>query len=210
MGTPNDSKKTRASLIEAAGQLFAERGFNGVTVRDIVKQAETHLSALNYHFRSKEALYREVVLEACRADSISLKDQQLLLRLDPHRALGILVKESLTAYARQTAKSWQTVVITRECREPSEVFTEVVREYFSPELDFVAGIIGRIVDRAPESQAVRFAVVGMIGLVETFGLYGHLIDAVAPALSRQIGKGDLLTERITHLVVEAAKTFPGE
>jgi AcrR family transcriptional regulator len=83
MGTPKDSKKTRAKLIEAAGQLFAKNGFNGVTVRDIAKRPHTHLSALNYHFRSKEALYREAIPETCKSDSITPKERLTTAKTRP-------------------------------------------------------------------------------------------------------------------------------
>jgi len=52
---------TRARLVQAARRLFAERGFRNATVRDIAARAESNLASINYHFRSKEALYLEVL-----------------------------------------------------------------------------------------------------------------------------------------------------
>ncbi len=204
MGTAKNSEKTRKKLIEAAGQLFAERGFNGVTVRDIAQKAGTNLSALNYHFRSKEALYREVILEACKTASISPEDQRSLLQLAPHDALFLLVKEALKEYEKQTASNWHIVIINRECGEPSQVFEEVMDIYFKPEADFLARILGKIADQLPDSRQIRFATIGLIGLLETFGLYGHLIEAVAPGLPQQFKEEDWLAKQIFHLVIEAA------
>ncbi len=47
-------------LILVAMRLFAERGFDGVTVRDIAKDAEVSVGLINHHFESKEGL-REAV-----------------------------------------------------------------------------------------------------------------------------------------------------
>jgi AcrR family transcriptional regulator len=48
----------------AAGeQLFADRGFSAVSVRDIAAAAEVNVAAVNYHFQSKENLYREVLTQ---------------------------------------------------------------------------------------------------------------------------------------------------
>ena len=204
MGTPKNSNKTRVKLTAAAGELFADRGFNGVTVRDIVKKAETNLSALNYHFRTKEALYREVVLEACGATSISVDEQKMLLDLEPRKALFILVYESFKEYDKKKSSNWQTILINRECREPSPVFEEVIQVYFKPEIDFISQIVGKIVDQSPNAHPVRFAVISMISMIETFGLYGHLIDAVAPGLSGRLKKRELLAKQVVHLVIEAA------
>ncbi len=206
MGTQKDSERTRAKIIEAAGQLFAERGFNGVTVRDIVQKADTHLGALNYHFRTKDTLYREVLLEACREASFSPEDQRQLLKLDPRKALSLLVRESLETYRQQTASNWQNVIITRECWEPSAVFGDVVEEYLKPQTDFIARTIGKIVDRPFDSPSVQFAVLTLIGLLETFGLYDHYVDAVAPGLSDYGHNNNWFVKQIEHLVIEAASS----
>jgi len=204
MGTPKDSKKTRAKIIDAAGQLFAERGFNGVTVRDIVKKAETHLSALNYHFRTKDALYREVLLEACRQVSISPEDQEQLLKLDPRKALYLLISESLKSYHDQTASNWQNVVLTKECWEPSPVFGEIIKEYFKPATDFFSNIVGKTVDKPADDHQVRFSVISLLGLMDTFGLYGHLVDAVAPGLTDHLRKRNLLAKELFQTAIELA------
>lgn len=206
MGTSKDSEITRAKIIEAAGQLFAERGFKGVTVREIVHQAETHLSALNYHFRTKEALYREVVLEACKLASISAADQKILKKLKPRDALFILIKEGLKDYQGKNASHWQVVILTRESWEPSPVFDEVVEKHFKPESDFVAELIAQAVDKPAKSHDVRFGFLSMIALIETFGLYGHLVDAVAPGLNEHCAKKDWLVKKIANLVITAAKS----
>jgi AcrR family transcriptional regulator len=43
-------------LLDAAEQLFAERGFEAVSVRDITGKAEANVAAINYHFGTREAL----------------------------------------------------------------------------------------------------------------------------------------------------------
>lgn len=53
---PLDVADTRERIMLAAERLFAERGFDGVSVRDIVAAANVNLAAINYHFGSKGAL----------------------------------------------------------------------------------------------------------------------------------------------------------
>jgi AcrR family transcriptional regulator len=55
--------ETRTALIRAGRSLFATRGFDGTSVRDITRRAEANLGAITYHFGSKRGLY-EAVLEA--------------------------------------------------------------------------------------------------------------------------------------------------
>lgn len=54
---------TRAALLLAARKLFSERGYDGTSIRALTSAAGANLGAVTYHFGSKEALYRAVLLE---------------------------------------------------------------------------------------------------------------------------------------------------
>ncbi|HSJ02234.1 MAG TPA: TetR family transcriptional regulator [Verrucomicrobium sp.] len=54
------SALTRLGLLDAAERLFAENGIDGTSVRDITKAAQANLSAVSYHFGSKEGLMQAV------------------------------------------------------------------------------------------------------------------------------------------------------
>ena len=45
---------TKRKLLDAAELLFAERGFEAVSVRDITQLAKTNVAAVNYHFGSRD------------------------------------------------------------------------------------------------------------------------------------------------------------
>ena len=49
---------TQEQILEAACRLFAEKGYRGTTVAQICRAAHANIAAVNYHFRSKENLYR--------------------------------------------------------------------------------------------------------------------------------------------------------
>lgn len=55
---------TRQSIIKAAVHLFAEKGFENASVRDIVTRARVNQAAINYHFKGKDGLYLEVLKTA--------------------------------------------------------------------------------------------------------------------------------------------------
>ena len=68
---------SRQRLLAAAGEVFAEKGLKGGTVREICTRAEANLAAVNYYFRSKEELYEEIV----KRRQMPLTDERLR-RLD--------------------------------------------------------------------------------------------------------------------------------
>jgi AcrR family transcriptional regulator len=76
IGVSADSD-TREQIFLAAEKLFAERGYDGVSVRDIVAAANVNLAAINYHFGSKGELLLEIFRRRARELN---KERQRLLR----------------------------------------------------------------------------------------------------------------------------------
>ena len=60
-------ENTRDKILNAAGEVFAEQGFEGATIRAITERAGVNVAAVNYHFRDKAELYTRVVVDACSA-----------------------------------------------------------------------------------------------------------------------------------------------
>ncbi|MEQ9529849.1 MAG: TetR/AcrR family transcriptional regulator [Parvibaculaceae bacterium] len=74
-------QKTRDLILDTAERLFAERGFFGVSVRDITDAAETRLASVNYHFGTKEDLFKAVVERRFR--EIDADRQERFAALEP-------------------------------------------------------------------------------------------------------------------------------
>lgn len=58
-----EQAESRERLIKSALRLFATRGFDGTTVRDIADDAEVNLSLVSYYFQGKLGLYRTCIEE---------------------------------------------------------------------------------------------------------------------------------------------------
>src|SRR4029077_13793684 len=100
----NDSRPlTTERILDAAERLFADHGFEGTSIRDIVDTAKVNLAAVHYHFRSKEAL-----LEAVLTRRISLVNDARLQRLDTAEAAAAprspSVEEVLRAFIIPTVE----------------------------------------------------------------------------------------------------------
>lgn len=54
---------TPEKIKEAARKLFSEKGYGRTTTRDIANEASVNLALVNYHFRSKEDLFKSIMLE---------------------------------------------------------------------------------------------------------------------------------------------------
>jgi AcrR family transcriptional regulator len=92
----SESQETRHRILDAAQKLFAERGLNATSVRDITTEAGCNVAAVNYHFGGKENLY----VESFRAMLVPLRDHRMammdeLMRRDPAPTL----EEYLASFA---------------------------------------------------------------------------------------------------------------
>lgn len=79
---PNSGPKLR--LVEAAEKLFAEKGFESVSVRDITKEAGANVAAVNYHFGSRDGL-----VVAVMSRYMTPVNQERLVRLEQVEKSGV-------------------------------------------------------------------------------------------------------------------------
>lgn len=56
----NSSSSTKERILGAAESLFARRGFDGASLRQLTSAAGVNLAAVNYHFGSKEKLVEQI------------------------------------------------------------------------------------------------------------------------------------------------------
>lgn len=72
---------TRTKLLDAAERLFADKGYDGSSLREIADKANLHGALSTYYFGTKERLFDEVVGRR----AVELEEQRLanLARIDP-------------------------------------------------------------------------------------------------------------------------------
>src|ERR1700761_7793413 len=86
------SRATRRRLIDAAGEIFADVGFERATIKQITDRAGASLAAVNYHFSDKQELYYEVLLEAQRASIATMQSfEQLPADAPPQQQLTAFI-----------------------------------------------------------------------------------------------------------------------
>lgn len=64
--TPPDKIDKREQILQAAEQLFADKGFDGTSVRDIAHEANVNLAMISYYFGSKEKLLESLIEQRFR------------------------------------------------------------------------------------------------------------------------------------------------
>jgi AcrR family transcriptional regulator len=139
------SADTRQRLVDAAATLFADRGFQNVTVRQICAASNANVAAVNYHFGDKAGLYRAVVM---RAIQIMLETNELSRRagdgLSPEEQLRGFVRVFVSRLSGEGPNAWIHRLMAREMERPTEVLDQVMQQVFKPRIDYLCGVIGAI------------------------------------------------------------------
>lgn len=124
--TPADQGRpdtTRQRLLEAAGHVFADRGFDRATGKEICERAEANSAAINYHFGSMNGLYAAVLDEAHhRLITLETLSAALEGKTDPQEKLRITLHLGVRMLLGPVAKSWVLRVLAREISSPSLAF----------------------------------------------------------------------------------------
>lgn len=60
----NSSIGTKEKILVVASDLFGKKGFDGVSIRDIAKNADVNIASINYHFNNKKMLFQEVFVSS--------------------------------------------------------------------------------------------------------------------------------------------------
>lgn len=151
----------RERLLMAAEELFAHKGFDGTTVREICDRAGMNGAAVNYHFRDKETLYVEAVRNAHRCTEVGPGG----VTIDPaaapvDRLRGVIrqLVEQMTAPVRPTALQ----LLMRELGQPSDATRAVVEDFIRPMAHVLTEVLRDLMPSAtePERWMVGFSVVG--------------------------------------------------
>lgn len=132
---------TRAALIDAACQLFAQYGFTEVSTRMISKCAKVSQSSVHYHFDTKATLYEEVFRRVF--DIENALDHEKLIQKEPQ----VLQTDDGKSYAIHRLvldffnrnvffrESWKRDLIIREIIDPSPVYLNLVDNVLRLESD---------------------------------------------------------------------------
>jgi len=149
MSKTDSPKATRERLLNEAEALFAEKGYEAVSVREITTAAECNLAAVNYHFSSKWNLYLEVFRErwiprarrihAAFRESLNAKEA-----FSPTDVVEALARAFLEGPLTDEERSRHHQLMAREMAKPSGAFELLAREAMQPFFMEVAGMLHQV------------------------------------------------------------------
>jgi AcrR family transcriptional regulator len=174
-------EETRLRIIDTAIPLFGERGFDGVSTREIAAEAGVNPPALQYYFDSKEGLYRACgehitgqvsgavlpVLE--RAERLLSDDAPAPALIEAYCAIIEVVADLL--FAEADTSGWSDFLATEQAGFGPCVCLPLLRESFLDRLQTVcAGIVGRLSGKSGDDVECRLRSQAIEGQLKVFHL----------------------------------------
>jgi AcrR family transcriptional regulator len=130
MATRPSADPTRDRILVAAVDLFSERSFDGATTREIAQRAGVTQPLLNYHYRSKDELWRAAVDSLFDRLRRAMGDRAAGLRgVDELTSAKLLVREFIIFSARNPQLHR---IITQESKADSSRMDHLVERHVRP------------------------------------------------------------------------------
>lgn len=174
---------TREALIDAAIQAFSRSGFDGVSVRDVERQAGVNRGLVAYHFGSKEDLWKQAI-DSLMSDFHAVMDRYSnlfdLVSLDERKR--VLIKVYVT-FVAERPEFFRIMVL--EGNDPSERTRWLNDRYLRRLVDFFFQHSGIPDDRPPEDAVIdHFVFTGAASMIfasveQSKQLFG--VDPTEPA-----------------------------
>lgn len=159
MSIPDD---TQQRLLQAAGPIFAAKGFEGATVREICQHAQANIAAVNYYFRDKERLYIETVKSAFACQAAEAPAPAWPPGTPPADKLRDFIRMVLSKMLDTSGPAWHRQLILRELAQPTTACAELVRERIRPLAQVLGRILEELLPNVSESERylIGFSIVG--------------------------------------------------
>ncbi len=203
------SEDVRTRLLKAAGPVFADKGYQAATVRDICAAAGANVAGVNYHFGDKETLYVETVKLArqLRADRFPMPDWPPGTPADAR--LSGFVTTLLMRLMAVDEVSWNTRLMLREVIEPSGVCVQLVRDYIRPMFEILLDIVSELLpDTAPDHLRHKIAF-SILGQCLYYRVAEQIIASLIPEEERlEQFQPQQLAEHIVQFSLSAFGTLP--
>jgi AcrR family transcriptional regulator len=156
-----DTARTRHTLLVAASEIFAEKGFRDATIAEISERAGTNIAAVNYHFGGKEALYREAWRKSLHDSFIAHPpDGGVDSNAPPRQRLKGEVVSLLRRITDNGNREFS--IAHQEFANPTGLLEEVMQEELRPLRQRIADLVREVLGPGASEIQVLFCGISII------------------------------------------------
>jgi len=142
----------RVRLLDAAGQIFADKGFKGGTVREIIQRAGVNIAAVNYYFRDKEGLYVEAVKAAACGPATPANLPEWPAGTPAEVKLADFIRFEVRYILDGHSKPWHRQLMMQELARPTPACAELVASRIRPRAEALGAILQELLPDVPRER----------------------------------------------------------
>lgn len=190
-----DGEQSRERLLRVGLALFAQKGFEKTSTREIAEAAHTNIAAISYYFGDKAGLYRAVFFESQGSpteDIARYTDPDLSLE----QALQGLYASFLEPLRQGELARLCMKLHAREMVEPTGLWDEEISTSIRPMHDALVGVLCRHFQLPRADDDVHRLAVCITGLGVHMHVGRDVIDVIAPTLNSRPRSLDTWSERL--------------
>lgn len=200
---PNDL--TRDRLLRSAGPVFADRGYDGATVREICGIANVNIASVGYYFGDKLGLYREVIREIQNDKTRRFPIPDVLTHADPTQRLFAFVRTLLKRMLEDGEDGWQVRLLMREMEQPTEALDTIVLNHFMPVFEQLCSTLAQIIPHEIEAIPLEHLALSVIGQCLHYRVSRQAISRLLSPSSERMSINELAVH-ITSVTLAAANS----
>jgi AcrR family transcriptional regulator len=202
----HDIQETRQRLLEAAGEVIAEKGFRAATIREICRRAGANVAAVNYHFGDKERLYIAVLHHTFSVANQNYPlDQGVESGVCPEERLHAFVRAYLLRLLDNGRRVWHGKLIARELFEPTPALSLIVDEMVHPLLGRLIAIVRDFLGESAEPETVKLFARSILGQCLFYFQSRSIIELMNPTLTFDREKIEAIGDHICRFSLAALK-----
>ena len=192
-----DAVHPRKKLVLAALRLFAEKGFESASTREIADAAGTNISAIRYYFGDKAGLYRAAFTEPLN-EFPEQHCADIDLGLPLLAALQKFFGEFLSPLKHGEAVRQVMKLHFREMIEPTGAWEEAIEAEIKPQHAALVKMLSRRFGVGEPDIDVQRLAFSIVGMAVHYFVGRDVVDAIAPAVLGSPEAIDTLAERLAH------------
>jgi AcrR family transcriptional regulator len=193
---PPDSQDSRSRLVSAALRLFAEKGYEAATTREICEAAGANISAIRYYFGDKAGLYRAAFIEPM-ADLPHHANRHTYAELPLPEALRRLFRDFLEPLKRSEEIRWVMKLRFREMIEPTGVWQQEIDSECKPQHEALVVLLRQHLGLDHIDADVHRLAFAIIGMAVHFYVGQDVVSAILPEMLDTPAAIDILAERLS-------------
>ncbi|MDP9051955.1 MAG: CerR family C-terminal domain-containing protein [Acidobacteriota bacterium] len=204
---PTISDPTREKLLDVAGRIFAHRGFQATTIREISVAAGANVAAVNYHFGDKLGLYTEVVQHSARAAQLEAINNALDLNAPPEDILRAVIHARMRGLFRSDRPDWHFRILAHEMARPTSAIRSMVNKVGRPLFERMLHLIGGMLGLPADHDKTRLCAISVMGQMLAYVFAGPLLAGVWPELKMTPEQVDRIADHIADFSIASIHEF---